>query len=232
MSIGQTQQFLYIKFEKLICWLKITLVIVGIAILEGCASNAVVYSNKMIQTISPLNNFNVVYIERNLLSESILKSSPKSEPFNFEIARYGYYEIGQSFIEYGSDIFRINGMTANFSKTILSELAAGKLANYDKNSNTLSLEFQQGRVVTQGAVKTVSLLLVANLYRKEGFVRVWNGQFRIHLGNDPAFGVAKTTRVNKEFIESLLSLVLTQMAKEELIVLKGGTVITSIDKKG
>lgn len=228
MLINQFTKFSYTKFEVFRSWIALIFVFVWASILVGCASNSIVYSKKMVQTIPPLNSFNIVYIERNLLS----KSNANSDPVSGDVAKFGYYDIGQSIVEYGPTVFQDNGFTANFSKTVMSELAAGKLSNFDKNSNTLSLEFQQGRIVTQGAVKTVSLLLVANLYRKEGFVRIWNGQFRIHLGNDPALGYAKTTRVDKEFIESLLVTVLTQLAKEELIVLKGGVVVTSSIKKG
>jgi hypothetical protein len=75
-------------------------------------------------------------------------------------------------------------------------------------------------------VRTVSLLLVATLYDQQlGKQRVWTGQFRIHLGHDPALGVGKTTSVDQQFVEDLLVIVLEQVSKDQVVALKGSKVV-------
>jgi hypothetical protein len=145
------------------------------------------------------------------------------DPINNVIAKFGYFDLGPQLAEHGPRIFSANGMEAKFHHPP----GGSDIIQRSKLASPLVLQFTQGRISSQGpVVRTVSLLLVATLYdQRLGKQRVWTGQFRIHLGHDPALGVGKTTSVDQQFVEDLLVIVLEQMSKDQVVALKGSKVV-------
>ncbi len=197
--------------------LKRFLLVAATLLAAGCATNATVYSSKLAPAAKSPTGFDVIYVERTLTTAGA------KDPVNDTLGRFGYYDIGPSLLEHGPRMFKANGFDARFSHM---SLPAGKSAMRSGalSGSPLSLEFSQGRVTTQGAVRTVQLLLIATLFDPTGKERAWTGQFRIFLGHDPALGVAKTTQVGRPFVEDVLGLVLEQMAKDQVVALKGAVV--------
>lgn len=206
-------------------WRRLVLLCIVFA-MAGCAGNCVLRSETHIPNTKATTSFNVLYIERNLTSDS---PPPKAivSPVNETIAKFGYFEIGPKLKEFAPPLFKANGLSGTAAHIPSSQEQAASPFR-----NTLVLEFRQGQILKQGGVNTVTMMLNATLYDLEGTKRVWSGQFWTHLGDDPGLGVLKTATVNQQFIEGVLAMVLEQMAKDKVIALPGEKIILLSSSQG
>jgi hypothetical protein len=192
----------------------------AIAGLSGCGTNGVVHAEKHVTNASKVSAVDVLYVERNLLSPSAAGA-----PVDRTITKFGYFEIGPKLGEFGPTLLRANGLSGTFRHMPAADLVAGSLPASKASSPMLVLEFRQGRVLTQGTVQSLTMMLNATLYDAAGKSRIWSAQFASHLGDDPALGIMKSTKVNQAYVEGLLAMVLDQLARDELLVLSNGKVV-------
>lgn len=186
---------------------------------SACASNALLHSEKHVASTPASTALNVIYLERNLLPSGAAANGLSQSALPV-FAKFGYFEIGPKMIEFGPAMFKQNSLAGSFKQLPAVDFDLGKQATNATGTNTLVLEFKQGRVLAQGMVRTITLMLNVTLHAANSDLRLWSAQFDMHLGNDPALGLAKTTNVDQAFIEGLLALVLEQMNKERLVALK------------
>lgn len=188
--------------------------------LLGCETNPVVYSSRLTDGAISKNTLDVYYIDRNLVSKdgkANASSKVDASPVNDHLARFGYFDMGPKLVEFGPNVLKTRGLQGTFHHVLENEFTNSTLTRSDSRGNPLVLEFRHGRIVRTNHVVTAYMLFTATLYDATGTKRTWTGQFRSNLGNDPALGILKVVTVDQTYIESLLSLVLEQMAKDGVI---------------
>lgn len=190
--------------------------------ISGCAKSNLVHSQMHVTGVPKTSNINIYYIERNFLSST---DRAKLSPTNKTVTKFGYFEIGSELLEVGPKLFDLNGLTGNFQLLSNLNIAPDTVSKLATSSEFLVLEFTHGRIHKQDLVESIVLMLKATLYDETGTKRIWSGLFGMHLGNDPALGLLKTTRVDQKFIQNLLALVLEEMAKKQLVELPNGKLV-------
>jgi hypothetical protein len=188
-------------------------------LLSGCATDRTLRSEVLAKSANNISNINVYYLERNLTSANSNTSA------NTALAKWGYFEIGPKLGEFGPLLFAKNNLTGQFTMSLDNNFVPAAASRVDTTQGILLLEFRNARVFSRGFIDHyASMMLNATLYNPKNNARIWSAQFNSHLGRDPALGVLKTTNVNQEYIDGMLTLVLEQMSKDQILVLPSGKV--------
>jgi hypothetical protein len=204
----------------------IGLVFLLMLLLTGCQSNPVLYSEKFVPTAPPQSSFDIYYLERNLTSRGKGNKGPETGgATDAMLTSLGYFDFGQKLVERGPGLLELNGIDGKVRHVAQTDLREFRITNPRVEAGLLILEFTHGKIVTTGHVSTAYLLLSATLLDTSSKKRIWRGNFRSILGNDPDLGILKVWKVDHEFVETTLAMVLEQMSKEGVIKIGGEKVL-------
>lgn len=199
--------------------IKCAVVLLLAMMLSACATTDPVASRKFADPAQALTRIEVVYHDNNLHKPGLAASMKKDD----ELEWVKYYKLAGLFAERAPAFFRANGLDAKV--VTLPPPIPGEAAPETKleaatlprmNIRFASGYSQQGRVF-------LYLTSALNDVPKDGKApRLWQGEFRLALGVDQAFGAFRINKVDAAFVDEMLTAMLEKMAADGVISLPGG----------